>query len=113
MRIRYVLTIVIACTMAVISCSKHSDSAAQSKTKQVDLGVVEVSNGATTVHDLGNGQICKMTSTVSTNGTILLQMVVTKNGEVISRPRISTKSGVGVGIEFGEVNIALTPVVKK
>ncbi|MDB6056411.1 MAG: hypothetical protein JWO95_255, partial [Verrucomicrobiales bacterium] len=112
MSIRNLLTIVIvALSMAVTSCSKHSDT--RSQTKQTDLGVIQVSNGVTTQHDLGNGQICTITPTISTNGTIVLQMEVKKGGEIISRPRISTTSGVGVGIEIGEVNIALTPVLKQ
>lgn len=109
MSIRNLLAIVIAFTLVLASCSKHSTTA---HTTKVDMGVVPVSNGQTTIHDLGNGQICTMKSTVFTNGTILLDMKVERAGKTLSKPRIQTTSGIPVAIEVGEVSFALTPVTK-
>jgi hypothetical protein len=111
MSIRNLLTILMSLTLALTSCSKHSTVVQQSK--QTDLGVVQVSNGETTKHDLGDGQICTMTPTVFTNGTILLDMKVERDGQLLSKPRIQTTSGVAVAFEIGEVNFALTPVIKQ
>jgi hypothetical protein len=54
-----------------------------------------------------------MTPTVFTNGTILLDMKVERDGQLLSKPRIQTTSGVSVAFEIGEVSIALTPVIKQ
>jgi hypothetical protein len=111
MRIRNLLTILASLTVALTGCSKHSSTGPHAK--QTDLGVIQVSDGETTRHDLGNGQICTITPTVSSNGTIVLQMEVKRDGQLLSRPRIQTTSGVAVAIEFGEVNIALTPILNQ
>jgi hypothetical protein len=111
MSIRNLLTIVAALTLAVTSCSKHST--ARSHTTQTDLGVIEVVDGETRVYDLGNGQLCTMTPKVSTNGTIVVEMEVKRDGKLLSRPRIQTSPGIPVAIEVGEVNVAFTPVLKK
>jgi type II secretory pathway component HofQ len=113
MRIRNLLIIFAAFTLALTSCSKHSDSGSGSHAKQSDLGIVQVSNGEKTRHVLKNGQICTILPTVSADGTILLDMFVERDGQVISRPRIQTKSGIPAAIESGEVNIAITPVIKQ
>ena len=110
MRTRNLAPVLLSLMLALTSCSKHSASTSQRT--QTDLGVVQVSTGQTTRHDLGNGETCTITPTVFTNGTILLEMKVKRDGNLISRPRIQTTSGIAVAFTSGEVDFALTPVVK-
>src|ERR1019366_9672563 len=77
-------------------CSKHSPDAAAAHPKVQDLGVVEVSDGIQTRHDLGGGRVCIITPTVQKDGSVLLSMSIEEAGKVLASPRAQTKSDMPV-----------------
>ena len=83
-----------------------------------DLGVVEVSDGIQSRHDLGGGRVCIIMPTILKDGSILLSMRIEESGELRASPRVQTKNDMPVSISIGEaggeeIGVALTPRLKK
>jgi hypothetical protein len=100
------------------SCSKHSPDAAAVRPKVSDLGVVEVSDGVTSRHDLGNGRVCVIKPTIKTDGTVLLAMTIEEtdsNGadRVLSHLNALTFPDRSVEVSDNGVGVGLTPHIKQ
>jgi hypothetical protein len=106
----------IALTLLAFSfagCSKHPSAAAAAHPKIQDLGVVEVSDGITTRHELSGGRVCFVTPAIQMDESVLLTMSIEQDGKVLAKPRAQTGSGVPFQISVGDVGIGMTPVIKK
>lgn len=102
---------VLALTFA--GCSKDSPDTVAARPKVHALGVVEVSDGVKTRHDLGGGRVCIVTPAIQKDGSVLLAMSIEQDGKVLAKPRAQTGSGVPFEISVGDVGIGMTPVIKK
>src|ERR1035438_10324082 len=94
--------------LAFAGCSKHSSAAAVAHPKVYDLGVVEVSDGIQSRHDLGGGRVCIITPAIQKDGSVFLSMSVEESGKVLASPRAQTKSDVPVVISIGDIRFGLT-----
>ena len=97
-------------TLTFTGCSKHSPDAVRPKVQ--DLGVVEVSDGIQSRHDLGGGRVCIITPAIQKDGSVLLSMSVEESGKVLASPRAQTRSDMPVQISVGDIGIRLTPHIK-
>src|SRR5438045_2433785 len=95
--------------LAFAGCSRHSPDAAVAHPKVQDLGVVEVSDGIKTRHDLDGGRVCIITPTVQKDGSVLLSMSIEEAGKVLATPKAQTKSDMPVQISIGDIGVGLTP----
>ena len=100
-------------TLAFAGCSKHSPDAAAALPKITDLGVVEVSDGILTRHDLGGGRVCIITPNVQKDGSVLLSMSIEEAGKVLLSPKVLTKSDQHAQITIGDIGIGVTPHIKQ
>jgi hypothetical protein len=113
MNIRSLLPVWVALTLVLMSCAKQPANTFETSKTQADLGVIEVIDGRKAIYDLGSGRTCAIVPSVSTNGTVVLDMTVERNGETVLKPKIQTTSGVAVSFQTGGTTFTLTPVVKK
>lgn len=95
------------------SCSKHSPDATVAGPKVQDLGVVEVSDGVQSRHDLGGGRVCIITPAIQKDGSILLSMRVEESGKLLQQMRAQTKSDVPFQISVGDISIGMNPRIKQ
>ena len=79
--------------LAFAGCSKHSPGAAVAGPKVYDLGVVEVSDGIQSRHDLGGGRVCIITPAIQKDGSVLLSMRIEASGKLMQQMRAQTRSG--------------------
>jgi hypothetical protein len=101
---------VLALTFA--GCSKSTPDANVAHPKVQDLGVVEVSDGIQSRHDLGGGRVCLITPALQRDGSVLLSIRVEESGKVLAMPRIQTKPDQAVMFADGDMGISLTPHIK-
>ena len=99
--------------LAFASCSKHSSATAVAYPKDHDLGVVEVSDGIQSRHDLGGGRVCIITPAIQKDGSVLLSMSVEESGKVLASPKAQTRPDVPVAISIGDISFGLTPHIKQ
>lgn len=100
------------------SCSKHSPDALATQPNVSDLGVVEVSDGVTSRHDLGNGRVCVIKPSIKTDGSVLLAMTIEKtdsNGasQVLSHLNAITFPDKSVEVSENGLGVGLTPHIKQ
>ena len=93
-------------------CSKQPD-ATFARPKVQDLGVIEVSGGIQSRHDLGGGRICIVTPAIQKDGSVLLSMSIEESGKVLANPRAQTRSDMRVLISAGDISIGMTPHIKQ
>ena len=94
-------------------CSKHSpQESAAPRPKVTNLGVVEVSDGKPSRHDLGGSRVCIITPTVQKDGSVLLAMTIEESGKKLAAPRIQTLPDRAVEISIGEIAVGFTPQIK-
>ena len=98
--------------LALTSCSKHSPDAAASP-KVYDLGVVEVSDGIQSRHDLGGGRVCIITPTIQKDGSVLLSMRIEESGKLLQLLRAQTRSDIPFQMSVGDINIGMKPHIKQ
>jgi|688.fasta_scaffold793268_1 hypothetical protein len=113
MKYRTSLIVLALLALTFASCSKHSPDATVAGPKVQDLGVVEVSDGVQSRHDLGGGRVCIITPAIQKDGSVLLSMSIEESGKVLAKPRAQTGSGVPFQISVGDIGIGMTPVIKK
>lgn len=77
--------------------------------KTADWGVIEVSDGLVTLHELEGGKTCRMTSTFQKDGTVVLAMRIEENGKLVSAPRVQTAFDLPVMISVGDTAVKFTP----
>ncbi len=112
---KYHTSLIILALLALIfaSCSKHSPDATVAGPKLQDLGVVEVSDGVQSRHDLGGGRVCIITPAIQKDGSILLSMRVEESGKLLQQMRAQTKSDVPFEISVGDICIGMNPRIKQ
>jgi len=94
------------------SCSKHSPIATTANQKIQNLGVVEVSDGVQSTHDLEGGRVCIVTPTIQKDGNLLLALRIEEAGKLLASPRVITKSDKPFEILVGNVGVGFTPHIK-
>jgi hypothetical protein len=95
-------------------CSKNSpQESASPRPKVTNLGVVEVSDGKPSRHDLGGGRVCIITPTVLTGGIVELAMIIEESGKQLAAPRVSTLADRAVEVSVGDIGVGLTPHIKQ
>ena len=108
-------TSLIALTLLVLAfagCSKHSPDAAAARSKVYDLGVVEVSDGIQSRHDLGGGRVCIITPAIQKDGSVLLSMRVEESGKLLQLMRAQTRSDIPFQMSVGDLSIGMKPHIK-
>jgi hypothetical protein len=94
-------------------CSTHSSDAAAANLKNLNLGVVEISDGIPSRHDLGDGKICIITPTIQKDGSVVLDARFEESGKLLApRPRVQTVSGRPASFFDGNICFELTPHIK-
>jgi hypothetical protein len=95
-------------------CSKHSpqQESATAHPKFTDLGIVEVSDGVKTRHDLGGGRVCIIAPAVQKDGSVLLALSIEESGRVLATPRAGTMSDRPIEVSVGDIGVKLTPHIK-
>jgi hypothetical protein len=110
------LTLLIALTLlslAFIGCSKHSPDAVVAGPKTYDLGVVEVSDGIQSRHDLGDGRVCIITPAIQKDGSVLLSMRIEESGKLLKLMRAQTGSDRPFQMTSGDISIGMNPHIKQ
>ena len=102
-----------ALALTFAGCSKPAPAAAAPHFKVPNLGVVEVSDGIQSRHDLGGGRICLVTPTVQKDGTLLLALRIEEAGRLLSAPSVVTKSDRAFEVSAGEVGVGFTPHLRQ
>ena len=98
--------------LAFTSCSKHSPDAAASQ-KVYDLGVVEVSDGIQSRHDLGGGRVCIITPAIQKDGSVLLSMRIEESGKLLQQMRAHTGADMAFQMSVGDLSIGMKPHIKQ
>ena len=98
--------------LAFAGCSKHSPDAVVASPKVYDLGVVEVSDGIQSRHDLGGGRVCIITPAIQKDGSILLSMKIEESGKVLQSLRARTRSDMPFQMSVGDISIGMKPHIK-
>ena len=99
--------------LAFAGCSKHSSAAAVAHPKVYDLGVVEVSDGIQSRHDLGGGRVCIITPAIQKDGSVLLSMRIEESGKLLQRMRAQTRSDIPFQMSVGDLSIGMNPHIKQ
>ena len=80
--------------------------------KVYNLGVVEISDGIVSRHDLGDGRVCIVTPTIQKDGSLLLALRIEQDGKLLSSPSVRTKPNQGFEFTVGDVGVGFTPHLK-
>jgi hypothetical protein len=109
------LVVLASVTLILDSCSKHSSITTPASTKDLDLGVVEVSDGIPSRHDLGDGKVCIVTPTIQKENTVVLEVQFEKSGKLLSSPkqRVQTVPGRPATFFDGDISFEITPHIKQ
>lgn len=108
-------TLLLAMAMAAslwAGCSRHSppESAAP---KFVSLGVVELSSGMPSRHDLGGGTVCVITVEPLGPGNVELSAILEKSGQKVASTRaLPVMTDHPLEISFGDTRVGLVPHMK-
>ena len=94
-------------------CSKHSPDTTATHQKVLDFGVVEVSDGVQSRHDLGGGRVCIITPTIQKDGSVLLSCRVEESGKFLTSLGIKTLSDHSVTVSVKDISFGLTPHIKQ
>jgi hypothetical protein len=111
---RHLLSIAIALfAFGLLGCSKQPQHKAEAPSKAYNLGVVEVSDGVQTTHDLGDGRVCVITPALQKDGSMMLNMSLEESGNVLEKFRAQfDKHTTGFTMRVGDFSIAMNPRVK-
>jgi hypothetical protein len=95
-------------------CSRHSP--AVTSPQVMDLGVVEISDGALNRHDLGGGRVLLVTPTVFTNGRVRLALAVEETDATgairKSEAQVQTSPDIATRFSLAEIDFSLTAHIK-
>jgi hypothetical protein len=98
----------------LIGCSKQAQGKAAAPSKVYDLGVVEISDGIQTKHDLGDGRVCAITPALQKDGSMILNMRLEESGRLVTKFRVQfDKSTTGFTMRDGDFSIAMKPRIKQ
>lgn len=111
---KYLTLIVVALfALGLTGCSKQSQHKAEAPSKVYNLGVVEVSDGIQTKHDLGDGRVCVVTPAFQKDGSIILNMMLEESGKFVTKFRAQYDSSTtGFTMRVGDFSIAMNPRAK-
>jgi len=108
--------LVVAMLMTLASgCSKRARqdaSNAPSAAKPKDLGVVEITNGIASQHDLGGGIACTVVPAIQQDGGVLLTLNIEQDGRLLAPLKVPARSGRPVTVSLGDIHFGLTPKIK-
>jgi hypothetical protein len=93
--------------------SKHSPTATQQNPKIRALGVVEISDGVESRHDLGGDRVCTIMPVVQKDGSMLLTLNIEEDGRLVAPLRVQTLSDRPVEVSVGDIGFTLTPHIKR
>jgi hypothetical protein len=93
--------------------SKHSPTATQQNPKVAALGVVDVSDGVESRHDLGGGRACTIMPAVQKDGSVLLTLRIEEDGRLLASLPVQAFSDRVVEVSVGDIGFALTPHIKQ
>lgn len=97
----------------LIGCSKQPQGQAAAPSKVYDLGVVEISDGIQTKHDLGDGRVCVITPALQKDGSMILNMRLEESGKVVTKFRAQyDRSTTGFTMRVGDFSIGMNPRIK-
>jgi len=120
MHYRTPLIALVFLALTFAGCSKQSPEAIRPATalaypKDHDLGVIEVSDGIQSRHDLGGGRVLIITPSILKDGSIFLSMSVEKFAKVLDSPRAQTRPDVPVAYSSanGDISFGFTPHIKQ
>lgn len=98
----------------LIGCSKQAQGKATAPSKVYDLGVVEISDGIQTKHDLGDGTVCVITPALQKDGTMILNMRLEESGRLLTKCRAHFDKGTtGFTMRDGDFSITMKPRVNQ
>jgi len=100
-------------SLAFIGCSKHSPDAALARQKVYDLGVVEVSDGIQSRHDLDGDRVCIITPAIQKDGSVLLSMRIEESGKLLQLMRAQTGNNIPFQMTVGDLSIGMKPHIKQ
>jgi len=109
MKFRTSSIVLIVLTLVAAGCSKKADTTAP---KTIDVGVVELTAGMPTDVDLKDGNTCRITPKKLSDGSLMLDMQIEKDGTVVASPRAPAQPDQPVTISIGDENLTLTPHMK-
>jgi hypothetical protein len=101
-------------TIALVGCSKHSQTTALPKNN--NLGVVDVTDSKPSNHTLSDGRVCTITPTVLPDGNVnLTTIIVETNASGVKRSSLVFEAPVdGRPYTFGfDKNTILTVALRK
>ncbi len=105
-----ILPIILAALMLLgVSCSKKPEVPVQ---QTVDIGVVDLNNGAENRVDLKDGSVCFITPKSMMDGKLMLNMRVEKSGSVVASPRAEATPDQPVSVYLNDYILKLTPHLK-
>ncbi len=108
---RVFLTGLALAAFLLAGCSRHSSQPAAAKS--VNLGIVELSDGVASRHDLGGGSVCVLTARAMDATTIELIAVLEQSGEkAASSRRAPTILNQPLVISLGGTTVQVTPRMK-
>jgi len=109
------LVVLASFTLAFAGCSKHSSDAVAANAKDLNLGVIEVSDGIQSRHDLGDGRVCIVTPTIQKDSVVVLEAQFEESGKLLALPkqRVQTVSGRPATFFDGKISVELTPNIKQ
>ena len=84
-------------------------------TNDLNLGVIEVSDGIQSRHDLGDGKACIITPTIQNDSIVVLEAQFEESGKLLALPkqRVQTVSGRPATFFDGTISFELTPHIKR
>lgn len=92
-----------------VSCSKKPEAPVQ---QTVDIGVVDLNNGAENRIELKDGSVCFITPKSMTDGKLMLNMRVEKSGTILASPRAEATPDQPVSVYLTDYILKLTPHLK-
>jgi hypothetical protein len=95
-------------------CSKHSQPA---NPIPVNLGVVEVSDGVPSIHNIGDGKVCIVVPTIQKDGSVKIDITVEpkigSTGKSYAMLGLEALPDQSMSVSTDVMAVSLTPHVKK
>ena len=117
---KYHTSLITAALFAALftACSKRPQDAAAVHPKAPDLGVVEVSDGIESRHDLGGGRVCVIKPTVKKGGSVLLAILIQETDSAGATRTLAHLNAItfpdhAVEVETGDLGVRVTPHIKQ
>jgi hypothetical protein len=103
-------------TLLLAACSERPTGTVSPKV--TDLGILEVSDGESTWHDLGDSRACVISPTVLANGSVRLTITIQQTNSdgtvrMLASPTVQNMAGQKMAVSAGDIHIRLIPAIKK